>query len=112
MPALSEYTNVYGTALAILKEKGYQLWRDANDLYWAEKDGWDFASRSPCGLLGLIAIYEHRKPTEFDEYWWRKDEIDQLKDVPTSPPHPYAPVIGTLRARRGNARRTRTRTRR
>jgi hypothetical protein len=28
MPALSEYSNVYNTALAVLREKGFQIWYD------------------------------------------------------------------------------------
>ena len=101
MPALSEYTNVYGSALAHLRDKGYQVWYVAKTrLFWAEKDGWDFASESPCGLLGLVAIFELRAPRNYSEYWWRaSDEID-LRSLPSSPPHAYDSIVGTLRARR------------
>ncbi len=93
MPALFEYTNVYGTALQIIKEKGYQIWYQEDDsTYWAEKDGWDFVSRSPCGLLGLIAIFECRKPQHYQEYWWRAEEVDLLSEVPKHP-DPYESVL-------------------
>jgi len=74
MPTLSEYTNVYNTALLILREKGYQVWRDTEaELYFAEKDGWDFAADSPCGLLGVVAIRDYVKPEKYREYWWKKE---------------------------------------
>jgi hypothetical protein len=44
---------IHDTALSILAQKGYQLWYiDSTKTYWAERDGWDFASDSPVGLLG------------------------------------------------------------
>lgn len=74
MPALSEYTNVYNTALLILQRKGYDLWYDEDTkCFCAQKDGWDFMSESPCGLLGLVSIFELKHPTEWREYWWRED---------------------------------------
>lgn len=96
MPALFEYTNVYGTALEILKEKGYQIWyQESDSTYWAEKDGWDFVSRSPCGLLGLIAIFEYRNPQHYREYWWRAEEVDLISDVPKQP-QPYRSVLARV----------------
>ena len=92
MPALFEYSNVYASALQILKEKGYQLWFDSSEnIFWAERDGWDFASESPCGLLGLVALYEYRAPTEYKEYWWRTEGID-TRDLPREP-QPYASAL-------------------
>lgn len=86
MPALSEYTNVYDTALEILSRKGFQLWYDpTSELYGAEKDGWDFLAESPCSLLGLITIYEYQAPSSYREYWWRQDSGTQHTDLPTSP---------------------------
>lgn len=74
MPALSEHTNVYNTSLLILQQKGFQLWYDDGArCFCAERDGWDFMSESPCGLLGLVAIFEQKGPTEWREYWWRED---------------------------------------
>jgi hypothetical protein len=85
VPTLSEYSNVYASALGIISEKGYQIWFDKNaNLFYAERDGWDFASESPCGLLGLIAMYEHVSPTGYDEYWWRREGID-TREVPGEP---------------------------
>ena len=43
MPALAEYSNVYGTCIDILQKKGWRCWYDRQlDVYCAEKDGWDF----------------------------------------------------------------------
>lgn len=61
MPALSEYTNVYNTALNILDKKGFSTWYDDEiDMFCAEKDGWDFMAESPCALLGVVSIYEYK----------------------------------------------------
>jgi hypothetical protein len=93
MPALSEYSNVYNTALVILQKKGYRLWHNRErELYYAEKDGWDFVSDSPCGLLGLIAIFECKQPREFKEYWWVEDGPDLYGHLPGEPPD-YVSVI-------------------
>lgn len=94
MPTLSEYANVYGTALQVLKDKGYQVWFEpTTNLFWAERNGWDFAADSPTGLLGVVAIYEHRRPDQYKEYWWRGDEID-VQDLPAVPA-PYSSVLAT-----------------
>jgi hypothetical protein len=70
MPALSEHSNVYNTALPNLREKGFRVWYDEKtELYGAERNGWDFMSPSPLGLLGLIAIYEHTEPGSSSQYW-------------------------------------------
>jgi len=77
MAALSEHSNVYNTALIVLTQKGYQLWYDeGTDDYCAEKDGWDFRSPTPCGLLGLVAIFEYKRPDALTEYWWRESGPD------------------------------------
>jgi hypothetical protein len=94
---LSEYTNVYGTALVILKKKGYQLWRDGTKMFWAEKDGWDFCSDSPCGLLGLIAIFETIQPDAYREYWWRTPEQIDTAEMPEVP-SPYKSGLGAAKA--------------
>lgn len=97
MPALSEYSNVYDTALGILHEKGFQLWHDKEtDTYYAEKDGWDFCADSPCALLGLISIYEHRKPTSYTEYWWRRETAPLYGSLPDRP-SPYVSVTKKLK---------------
>lgn len=93
MASLSEHSNVYNTALLILKRKGFQLWYDANTTdYCAERQGWSFRSPSPCGLLGLVAIFEERKPTGFAEYWWREEGAEIYRNLPTHPEQPYKPV--------------------
>ena len=77
MPALSYYRNVYGTAVAILEEKGFQIWRSGDD-YCCEKDGWDFWAEDPVQLLGLVSIFESVGPTEYREYWWRMSHEREL----------------------------------
>jgi hypothetical protein len=93
MPSLSEYTNVYNSALVTLEKKGYQVWFDEEmDAYWAEKDGWDFAAWDPCGLLGLVAMFEFKKPERYDQYWWREREPELYDNLPKAPSRPYKPV--------------------
>jgi hypothetical protein len=93
MPALSEYSNVYNTALAVLREKGFQIWYDKEtDTYCAEKDGWDFYADGPCALLGLVAIYEHQRPATYSEYWWKRDTPQLYGNLPEGP-MPYHAVI-------------------
>jgi hypothetical protein len=90
MPALSEYANVSATAFEVLRAKGFQVWVDESmKMYCAERDGWDFLADSPCGLLGVVAIFEHVKPTEFKDYWWR---LARDPEVPKQP-IPYTSVI-------------------
>lgn len=97
MAALADYTNVFDTALSILAQKGYQLWFDPrSSLYYAEKDGWDFASRSPVGLLGVVSIFEFQKPDEWTEYWWRLPESGLYRNLPETPPRAYRPVYAKI----------------
>jgi hypothetical protein len=92
MPALGAYASVWNSALAVLEEKGYEVWHDPGpDLFYAQKDGWDFAADDPTALLGLVAIYEHRKPEAYAEYWWRATPRCGSTDLPTTPPD-YTPV--------------------
>jgi hypothetical protein len=100
MPTLSQYTNVYNTAVALLRKKGFQVWRDEGQRYWAERDGWDFLADDPVGLLGLVAIFEARCPPEWTEYWWRDAEASYAhRNLPAAPARPYEPVY--VRARSG-----------
>jgi hypothetical protein len=93
MPALSEYSNVYDTAVTLLQRKGFQVWCDrAAKLYYAERDGWDFASDTPVGLLGLVSIFEAANPTTYREYWWRLDQSAAAGTLPDEPTRPYEPV--------------------
>src|SRR4051812_47905700 len=92
MPALSDYTNVFGTALCVLAAKGYRLWHDKKTLlYYAERNGWDFCSDSPVGLLGVVAIFEAKKPERYEDYWWRDEQVS-FRDLPTTPPR-YKSVV-------------------
>jgi hypothetical protein len=93
MAALSEYTNVYNTALLVLRAKGYQLWYDKEtEDFCAESGGWDFRAPTPCGLLGLVAIFELKKPTQFVDYWWREEGPEVVRDLPHQPEQAYWPV--------------------
>ncbi|NRD64767.1 hypothetical protein HRD49_23720 [Corallococcus exiguus] len=94
MPTLSEYTNVYDTALIILEQKGFQVWYDKRaQVFCAEKDGWDFMANSPCGLLGVVAIYEHKRPEKYEEYWWRERRAQPLYGHLPDSPRPYTSVM-------------------
>ena len=92
MAALGEHSNVYDTAIALIVKKGFEVWYEPEkDHFFAEKNGWDFCSDSPCGLLGLIAIFEEISPESFEPYWWKIDtEIDSRK-LPREKPK-YRPI--------------------
>ena len=92
MPALSYYSNVHNTALNILVDRGYQLWRDPEtDAICAERDRWDFMADDPVQLLGIVSIFETLEPSECTEYWWRINEPWIADDLPTAPPN-YNPI--------------------
>lgn len=92
MPSLSQYINVYNTALNILDKKGFRIWYDKkNEMVCAEKDGWDFMAESACALLGLVAIYEYKKPCSYKENWWRLEDKSLFPDTTTEKPF-YIPV--------------------
>ena len=93
MPALGEYSNVYNTAFLILQKKGFQVWYDEQlDQYFAEREGWDFQSPTPCGLLGLVAIFEYKQPAGFRDYWWREEGPDVYRNLPDHPSKGYVPI--------------------
>ncbi len=93
MPTLGEYSNVYNTALLLIQRKGFQVWYEKeNETFCAERGGWDFMANSPTGLLGLIAIFESKNPTRWEEYWWREQEPFILRSLPTKP-RPYNSVM-------------------
>jgi hypothetical protein len=93
MPTLSEYSNVYNSALLVAKNKGYDVWYNSEtNFYCAQKGGWDFWAKSPCGLLGLIAMFEHLSPTEYKSYWWQVEGPDIYDDMPTAP-QPFTSVM-------------------
>ena len=87
MPSLSEYRNVDNTAFNVLKAKGFTIWYDEESaLYCAEKDGWDFMADTPCALLGLVAIYEWKKPEVYSEYWWKDPGSDATESLSRKAP--------------------------
>jgi hypothetical protein len=92
MPALSEYANVFDTALAVLEQKGFSVWRDEKtDMFCAQRKGWDFMADNPISLLGLVAIYEHKNPEAYVEYWWKTEPAQSSQSIPTTAPE-YVPV--------------------
>ena len=95
MPALSCYANVHDTAVALLERKGYQVWFDAEtDLFFAEREGWDFAADDPVALLGVIAIYEATAPRGYEDYWWRdRAATGATQRLPRKPARKYVSVI-------------------
>lgn len=94
MAALYEATNIYNTAIGVLLEKGFQVWLDPKTgRFWAEKDGWDFACETLCGLLGLVTIFEARAPLKYQSRWWRKKEDSGLlRSLPSKAARPYVSV--------------------
>ena len=93
MPALSEYSSVHNTVFNILTDKGYRLWYEKKqEMYYAEKDGWDFVANTPCALLGLVAIYEYKMPEHYYEYWWKDEKLDLIKSISKHAPE-YESII-------------------
>jgi hypothetical protein len=87
MPALGEYANVYNSALEVLRQKGYRIWKNERaDMFCAEKDGWDFMADGAVALLGLVAMYEFHGPEAYSEYWWKKEGPLDFPNLPTDPP--------------------------
>ena len=94
MPALGAFSNVWNTALHILRQKGYQVWTDeTQDTWYAERDGWDYTGNDPIQLLGLVAIYESVAPTCFEPYWWLVNTPGPLEiEAPSTIEPRYKPV--------------------
>lgn len=94
MPALSEHVNVYTTAIAVLEQKGFSIWYDRkNDTFCAQRDGWDFWADNPVSLLGLIAIFEYKNPSDYTSRWWETQGSIRYPNVPETPPE-YTPAYG------------------
>jgi hypothetical protein len=92
MPALAAYTNVLNTSLVILEKKGFRVWsNEKQDQWFAEKNGWDFMADDPLYLLGLIAIFEHHKPSQYKDMWWELDKPN-LIEKPAKLAPDYKPV--------------------
>jgi hypothetical protein len=91
VPTLSEYVNVYNSALNALRKKGFQVWRD-EELFCAERGGWDFMADSPIALLGLAALFDEISPKSYEEYWWRNEQGMDYLNLPTEP-RPFVSVM-------------------
>lgn len=71
-------------ALGILVKRKYQVWfDDETDLFYAKKDSWEFVADSPLSLLGLVTVYEIKKPETDKDYWW--NDTGKLMPVPSFP---------------------------
>jgi len=91
MATLVDSGNINNTVLTILEKKGFQIWSDRPNSYWAEKNGWDFNAQSLPELLGLIDIYEFINPKVYKEYWWKLDEKMTLENLPKQE-NSYIPI--------------------
>jgi len=91
MAILVDSGNINNTVLTILEKKGFQIWSDRPNSYWAEKNGWDFNAQSLPALLGLIDIYEFINPKVYKEYWWKLDEKITLENLPKQE-NSYMPI--------------------
>ncbi len=77
MPDLSAYLNVYNTALAVIEEKGFEIQFDEKKEWWfASRNGWQLMADDPIQLLGLVAIFEFKNPSQKNEYWWKIGELE------------------------------------
>lgn len=78
---LGSNLNVWNACLRILRLREYSLKVEGEldedgcwptDALWiAEKDGFRFMGDNPIELLGLVGIYDHVRPAEDTDYWWR-----------------------------------------
>ncbi|MDB5335272.1 MAG: hypothetical protein JWN70_891 [Planctomycetaceae bacterium] len=83
---LSSQANVYNTCLRILRDRGHELEVSGDqlddgiyptDLHWiARKNGFTFSADNPIELLGLVAIFDFKQPTEDCPYWWTVEGAD------------------------------------
>lgn len=85
MPALGSNINVNATCLRVLRQLGFELRIESDnpdadllECSWvAEKSGYDLVADNPIELLGLAAIYEHKKPFGPPvPYWWTVEGDD------------------------------------
>lgn len=84
--SLSSHANAYNTCLRILRARGFALHVEGEmtadgcypvDALWvAEEAGFRFAADNPIELLGLVAVYDHVRPTEARPYWWSVEGPD------------------------------------
>jgi hypothetical protein len=95
VPTLSSYSNVDNTCYLVLRKKGWRFWvtkkRNHPEAFWAEKNGWDLCANSPIELLGLVALYEWKRPKSYKEYWWLENGPQLISKLPTKAPR-YQPV--------------------
>lgn len=97
MAALSEHINVYTTAIAVLEDKRFSIWHDREtDTFCAQRDGWDFRADNPVSLLGLVAIFEYKNPSEYISSWWETEGSIRYPNVPDNAPE-YTPVYARFR---------------
>lgn len=84
---LTSHANVENTCLLILRSRGFKLRLEDNEngawgyLWIAEKDGFRLYAWNPIELLGLLAIFDHKKPKEDTPYWWVVKGADVRKEL-------------------------------
>jgi hypothetical protein len=91
---LASNANVYNTCLRILRSRGFELEVSGEaesdgsypiSCHWiARKDGFYFCGDNPIELLGLVAVYDHVRPSVDEPYWWAVEGPDlwtELKEA-------------------------------
>ena len=80
---MADAMNTHNPALVTLRAKGYELWlevaedeADPSHTWWARQSRREFAAASPLGLLGLVALWEHR-----GDDWRRSDDPDLYEEL-------------------------------
>lgn len=97
MAVLYDRVGVYDCAIAVIISKGYQVWYDRElEDFWAEKDGRDFVSPTPTGLLGVISMWEELGLQEWKYQWWKTPEAALVNhlELPSAPERPYVSRSG------------------
>jgi hypothetical protein len=90
-PRLFSYPNVWNSCLLLARAMGFSLrlvghpdqdgsishcsWRATRE------DGTELTAANPIELAGLIALYNHHWPQRNEEYWWRINGPDLLKEL-------------------------------
>jgi hypothetical protein len=87
---LFSHRNVFNSCILLAISKGFSVLLtggpDPNDepslCGWRAKKGdVELDGDNPIELAGLIALYEHHRPTKAKDYWWRIEGPDVLDEV-------------------------------
>jgi hypothetical protein len=90
-PKLFSYRNVWNSCLLLARSKGFSLQLvghpdERESTSWCrwratKEDGTELTADNPIELAGLIALYEHHRPAQGQDYWWRIDGPDVLTEL-------------------------------